>query len=164
MNLIVCVDKNWGIGNRGELLVSIPADKRNFKNITTGKVVVGGRKTMEGLPGGTTLAGRENIVITRQQGYSYGDAKVVHSIEESKKLLANYRDEDIFIIGGGEIYRAFLPLCNKAFVTKVDYSYEADTFFPNLDKDDAWVMTHDSEEQTYYDLEYYFTIYQRVKQ
>ncbi|MDD7403620.1 MAG: dihydrofolate reductase [Butyribacter sp.] len=163
MNLIVCVDSHWGIGNKGDLLVSIPADKRMFKELTTGKVVLGGRRTMEGLPGGTTLAGRTNIVLTGNQNYSYGDAIIVHNMEEALKTLEQYEQEDIFIIGGEKVYREFLPYCQKAYVTKVDYRYEADTFFPNLDEDENWQMTHDSDEQTYYNLEYYFTIYQRIK-
>lgn len=164
MNVIVCADANWGIGNRGELLVNIPADKRMFKERTMGGVVLGGRKTMEGLPGGTTLAGRTNVVLTRRQNYTYGDALIVHSVEEALQELSRYRTQDIYIIGGGDVYRAFLPHCDTAYVTRVDYVYQADTFFPNLDEDDGWVMTHDSEEQTYYDLEYYFTIYQRIRE
>lgn len=161
MNLIVCVDSRWGIGNRGELLVSIPADKRMFKERTTGKVVLGGRKTMEGLPGGTTLKGRTNIVLTSKEDYVFGDAIIVHNMEEALEELKKYQDESIYIIGGGKVYEQFLPYCNKAYVTKVDYCYEADTFFQNLDESGEWLLTHDSEEQTYYDLEYYFTIYQR---
>lgn len=161
MNMIVCVDANWGIGNKGELLVSIPADKRMFKERTMGGVVLGGRKTMEGLPGGTTLAGRTNMILSRRKEYTYGEALVVHSVEEALERLKDYASEKIYIIGGGDVYQAFLPYCDTAYVTKVDYLYEADTFFPNLDEDPDWVMTHDSEEQTYYDLEYYFTIYQR---
>lgn len=129
-----------------------------------GGVVLGGRKTMEGLPGGTTLAGRTNVVLTRRQSYTYGDALIVHSVEEALQELSRYRTQDIYIIGGGDVYRAFLPHCDTAYVTRVDYVYQADTFFPNLDEDDGWVMTHDSEEQTYYDLEYYFTIYQRIRE
>lgn len=162
MNLIVCVDSRWGIGNKGDLLVNIPADKRMFKELTTGKVVLGGRRTMEGLPGGTTLKGRTNIVLTSKLDYSYGDAIIVHNMEEALKELEKYEQEDIYIIGGGKVYEEFLPYCKKAYVTKVDYQYEADVFFPNLDQSQDWVMTHDSEEQTYYDLEYYFTIYQKI--
>lgn len=161
MNLIVAVDKNWGIGNKGQLLVSIPQDKKFFKEVTTGGVVLGGRKTMEGLPGGTTLKGRTNMVLTSKEDYQYSDAIIVHSVEEALQELAGYPDDQIYIIGGETVYRQFLPYCNRAFVTQIDYVYEADTFFPNLDKEPEWVMTHDSEEQTYYDLEYYFTQYQR---
>ena len=162
MNMIVCVDSQWGIGNHGSLLVNIPADKRMFRERTKGGVVLGGRKTMEGLPGGTTLKGRTNIVLTSKKDYVFGDAGVVHDMDEAMMELAKYPSEQIYIIGGEKVYREFLPYCDKAYVTKVDYRYEADTFFPNLDESEEWVMTHDSEEQTYYNLEYYFTIYGRV--
>lgn len=161
MNIIVAVDKNWGIGNKGELLVNIPQDKKFFQEMTMGGVVLGGRKTMEGLPGGTTLKGRTNVILTRQKDYHYSDAVIVHSIPEALEELKKYQDDRIYIIGGEKVYRQFLPYCDKAYVTKIDYSYEADTFFPNLDQEKGWIMTRDSEEQTYYDLEYYFTQYQR---
>ncbi|MCD7826743.1 MAG: dihydrofolate reductase [Clostridiaceae bacterium] len=164
MNMIVCADSHWGIGNKGKLLVSIPADKRLFKELTAGGAVLGGRKTMEGLPGGTALSGRDNFVLSRTPDYKFRGAQVVHSVEEARKHLRSYPDEKIFIIGGGDVYQQFLPYCSTVYVTKVDYCYEADTFFPNLDQKLEWVMTHDSEEQTYYDLEYYFTIYQRKMQ
>jgi len=160
--MIVCVDSRWGIGCRGKLLVNIPADKRMFQQMTLGKVVLGGRKTMEGLPGGTALKGRTNIVLTEKQDYSFGDALVVHSMEDALRELGRYPEDQVYIIGGEKVYREFLPYCDRAYVTKVNYCYEADAYFPNLDEEEGWVMTHDSEEQTYYDLEYHFTIYQRV--
>ena len=161
MKAYVCADSRWGIGKKGELLVRIPADQRMFREHTVGNVVLGGRKTMEGLPGKMPLNGRVNIVLTSKKGYTFGDAVIVHSMEEALLELKKYEEDRIYIIGGGKVYQEFLPYCNRVYVTKVDYQYEADTFFPNLDKSDEWVMTHDSEEQTYYDLEYYFTIYQR---
>ena len=161
MHMIVAVDANWGIGNKGKLLVSIPQDKKLFAELTTGGVVLAGRKTMESLPGGTTLKGRTNIVLTHKQDYKYSDAIVVHSMEEALKELEKYPDDRTYIIGGDEIYRLFLPYCDHAYVTKIDYAYAADAWFPNLDEDPEWEMTHDSEEQTYYDLEYYFTQYHR---
>lgn len=167
MNAIVCVDAHWGIGNKGNLLVNIPADKKLFKELTTGKLVIGGRKTMEGLPGGHELGGRTNLVLTHRSDYRFGNALVAHSVDETFEMLQSLKeekgleDEDIFIIGGQKIYEQFMPYCQKIYVTKVDYVYDADTFFPNLDMEEDWVMTHDSEEQTYYDLEYYFTIYQK---
>ena len=81
MNLIACVDKNWAIGNKGELLVSIPSDKKLFKELTDGKVVIGGRKTMEAIPGGTTLGGRTNIILTSDKKYTYGNAVIVHMVD-----------------------------------------------------------------------------------
>ena len=148
-------------GIRGELLVSIPQDKKQFQELTMGGVILGGRKTMEGLPGGTTLKGRKNVILTRKQDYRYSDAVIVHSIEEALEEIKAYPEEQIYIIGGEQIYRQFLPYCDRAYITKIDYHYEADTHFPNLDEDPEWEMTHISDEQTYYDLEYYFTIYQR---
>lgn len=161
MRMIVAADSRWGIGNRGELLVSIPQDKRQFQALTMGGVVLGGRRTMEGLPGGTTLKGRTNIILTSRRDYHYSDAIVVHSMEEALEELKKYPEDQIYIIGGDRVYREFLPYCDLAYVTKIAYTYEADTFFPDLDQDPEWEMTQISEEQTYYDLEYYFTIYER---
>lgn len=161
MNLIVCVDANWGIGWKNKLLVSIPRDKKLFQEHTMGKVILGGRKTMEGLPGGTELKGRTNIVLTGKKDYRFGKATIVHDMEEALKELGQYDSEDIFIIGGEKVYKQFLPYCDVAYVTKVNYQYDADTFFEDLDASEEWIMTHDSEEQTYYDIEYFFTIYQR---
>lgn len=83
MNMIVCADSRWGIGKKGELLVRIPADQRMFWEHTVGNVVLGGRKTMEGLPGKMPLNGRVNIVLTSKKGYTFGDAVIVHSMEEA---------------------------------------------------------------------------------
>ena len=118
---------------------------------------------MESLPGKMPLQGRKNIVLTSKKDYSFGDAVVVHTMEEAFSELRKYAEDKIYIIGGGKVYQEFLPYCSRVYVTKVEYQYEADTFFPNLDQSDEWVMTHDSEEQTYYDLEYFFTIYQHKK-
>ena len=142
MRLIAAVDSNWAIGNKGELLVSIPQDKKQFQELTMGGVILGGRKTMEGLPGGTTLKGRKNVILTRKQDYRYSDAVIVHSIEEALEEIKAYPEEQIYIIGGEQIYRQFLPYCDRAYITKIDYHYEADTHFPNLDEDPEWEMTN----------------------
>lgn len=162
MNLIVAVDKNWAIGLGNKLLVSIPADMKFFRQTTTGKVVVMGRKTLESFPGGQPLKNRTNIVITRDANYKVKDGIVVSTIEEALEELKKYKDEDIFVIGGESIYRQMLPYCKTAFVTKIDHAYDADTFFQNLDEMDDWKLTGISEEQTYFDLEYVFARYERV--
>lgn len=162
MNLIVAVDKNWAIGLGNKLLVSIPADMKFFRQTTTGKVVVMGRKTLESFPGGQPLKNRTNIVITRDENYKVKDGIVVSNIEEALEELKKYKDEDIFVIGGESIYRQMLPYCKTAFVTKIDHAYDADTFFPNLDEMEDWKLTGISEEQTYFDLEYVFARYERV--
>ena len=149
------------LSNKGEILVSIPADKKLFKELTDGKVVVGDRRTMESIPGGTTLGGRINIILTSDQNYSYGNAKIVHDMDEAMEELKNYVDEDIFVVGGEKVYKEFFPYCERAYITKVDYEYQADAYLENLEESDEWIMTHDSDEWTYYDLEYYFYQYKR---
>lgn len=162
MKLIVAVDKNWAIGNQNKLLVSIPADMKFFRETTKGNVVVMGRKTLESFPQGQPLKNRVNIVITSNPDYKVKDAVVVHSIEEAVEECKKY-DSDIYVIGGESIYRAMLPYCNTALITKIDHAYVADTYFPNLDEDSEWALTGETEEQTYFDLEYVFTKYERVK-
>lgn len=163
MNCIVAVDQNWAIGKDNKLLVSIPADMKFFRETTSGGVVIFGRKTLETFPGAQPLKNRINIVITRNKDYNVKGATVVHSIDEALKAAEAYNSEDVYVIGGDSIYKQMLPYCDVAIVTKIDYAYEADTYFPNLDNDDAWVMTATSEEQTYFDLEFAFTKYERKK-
>lgn len=163
MNLIVAVDKNWAIGKDGRLLVSIPADQQMFRSETTGKTVVMGRKTLESLPGKQPLSGRENIILSRDPGFEVKNAIVHSSFEETVELLKKRRSEDVFIIGGQSIYRQFLPLCDTAHVTWVDYAYDADTFFPDLDRSPEWRLKEESDEQTYFDLCYSFRRYVRKK-
>ncbi|WP_167957395.1 dihydrofolate reductase [Anaerosporobacter faecicola] len=161
MNLIVAVDKNWAIGNKNDLLVRIPADQRFFRQETTGKVVIMGRKTLESFPQKKPLPNRMNVVITKKADYKVDGCVVVGSIEEALDYVKDYKSEDIFVIGGDSIYHQMLPYCDVAHVTKIDYAYEADTFFPNLDKMPEWKITEESEEQTYYDLEYSFVKYEK---
>lgn len=162
MNVIVAADKNWGIGKDNKLLVSIPADMKMFREETSGKVVVMGRKTLESFPGGQPLKKRTNIVLTGNPNYEVKDAVVVHDIDSLLEELKQYPAEDVYVIGGESVYRALLPYCDKAYVTRIDHAYLADTYFPNLDEDPEWKMTKVSDEQTYFDLEYVFTIYERV--
>lgn len=161
MNIIVAVDENWAIGYRGDLLVRIPADHKMFRNETIGKVVVLGRKTMDTFPGGLPLSGRTNIVLTRNPEYQVKDAIVVHSVEELLAELKNYDTKDVYVIGGDSVYSQLLPYCDTAHVTKIDRSYEADTYFPNLDASGEWEITAESDEQSYFDTTYHFLKYER---
>lgn len=161
MNIIAAVDKNWAIGYQGKTLVDIPADRKLFREETTGKVVVMGRKTLESLPGGQPLAKRVNIVLSRNPLANIKGAVVCTSVEEALKECEKYPTEDIFIAGGEEIYRQFLPFCDTAHITWIDYAYQADTYFPNLDKDPAWILAASGEEQTCFDLCYEFRLYCR---
>lgn len=164
MNLIVAVDNNWAIGNKNELLIRIPNDHKHFREETTGKVVVLGRKTLETFPQGLPLKNRTNIILSRDKNYKVKDAIVVNSVEELLEELKHYDDEDIYIIGGDSVYRQMLPYCNVAHVTKIDHEYEADAYFPNLDEDADWEITADSDEQTYFDIAYEFLKYERKQQ
>ena len=163
MNLIAAVDQNWAIGNKNQLLVKIPADQKFFRETTTGKVVVMGRKTLESFPNGLPLKNRTNIVLTRDKSYQVKDAVVLHSLEELREELKKYPSEDIYVIGGETIYRQLLDDCDVAHITKIEFAYDADAYFPNLDELPEWKITADSEEQTYFDLEYFFYKYERVK-
>ncbi len=163
MNLIVAVDENWAIGNKNDLLIRIPADHKMFRQETTGKVVVLGRKTLETFPQGLPLKNRTNIILSTNPSYNVKDAVVVHSVDELLKELEKYNTEDIYIIGGESIYRQMLPYCDVAHVTKIDYAYTADAYFPDLDQLPEWEITADSEEQTYFDIAYRFIKYERTK-
>ncbi len=161
MNLIAAVDNNWAIGKNNQLLVSIPADMKFFRATTTGKVVVMGRKTLESFPNGQPLKNRTNIVLTHDRTYRVKDAVVVYSMDELREELKKYDSEDIYVIGGESIYRQLVDECDVAHITKIDFAYDADAYFPNLDEKDEWEITADSEEQTYFNLIYHFLKYEK---
>lgn len=162
MIAIVNVDRNWAIGNKGKLLVSIPNDMKMFRAETTGKVVVLGRKTLATFPQGAPLKNRTNIILTRDENFTAQDAVVVHSVDELLEEVKKYPPEDVYVIGGDSIYKQLLPYCDTAIVTKLDHAFEADAHFPNLEADPAWKMTGESEEQTYFSIEYTFQRWERV--
>ena len=161
MNLIVAVDKPWAIGRNGQLLVAIPQDQRRFRDATLGRVVVMGKRTLKSLPGGRPLHKRTNLVLSRDPAYQVRGATVCHSVEEALEILSGYPAEDIYIIGGESIYRQFLPYCHRAYVTAIDFAYEADTYFPDLDKDGGWKLVKESDEQTCFNLCYTYRVYER---
>lgn len=163
MNLIAAVDNNWAIGFQNSLLVRIPEDQKWFRETTTGKAVIMGRKTLESFPNKAPLKNRTNIVITKDKTYKVEGAVVVHSIEEAIEAAKDFADEDIYVIGGESIYRQMLPYCNVAHITKIDYAYQADAYFPNLDKESEWKITDTSDERTYFDLLYEFVKYEKIK-
>ena len=161
MNLIAAVDRNWGIGKDGKLLTSIPNDMKYFRRMTTGNVVVMGRKTLESFPGGKPLKDRVNIVLTHDETYEKEGAVIVHSLEELKEALHPYPDRSVFVIGGEAVYRELLDLCDTAYLTKIDHAFDADAYFPDIDAMPQWQCINTSEEQTYFDLVYYFTMYRK---
>ena len=162
--MMVAVDNNWAIGSRNRLLVSIPRDQKHFREETTGKVVVLGRKTLETFPQGQPLQNRTNIILSENRNYRIKGAMVVHSVEELLAELKKYDTGDVYVVGGESIYRELLPYCDTAHVTKIDHTYEADAYFPDLDRDPEWQVTAESDEQTYFDIAYTFYKYERITQ
>ena len=161
MNLIAAVDRNWAIGNKGKLLVRIPNDHKMVRQETLDKVVVYGRKTLETFPLSQPLDRRENIILSHNPDLQVRNARGVHSVEELLEVCGQYDSKDVYIIGGASVYRQLLPYCDTAHITKVDFAYEADAWFPNLDEDPDWEITADSEEMTYFDIAYQFVRYER---
>ena len=163
MNIIVAVDKKWGIGNKGKLLVSIPRDKKLFREETTGKVIIMGHNTLLSLPGAQPLAGRKNIVLSRDSSLSIKGATVLNSVDACIDYLNknNIKDSDVFVIGGESVYNDFLPYCDIAHITYIDYEYEADRHFLNLDISNEWSLVLETEEETYFDIPYTFRLYKR---
>lgn len=160
MNAIVVVDKNWAIGRDGDLLVHLPGDLKYYKEKTTGKVIVVGRKTLESFPQGKPLPNRVNIVITRNEDYEAPGCIICRSKEEVMAQLSEYNSEDVFIAGGAEIYRQFMDDCDGFFVTKIDESYDADRYFPNLDEME-YKVTWESPVMEEKGIKYRFLKYER---
>lgn len=161
MNLIAAVDRHWAIGRNGQLLVSIPQDQKRFREMTLGKVIVMGRKTFESLPGGQPLYGRVNLVLTKNPDYKVRGAVTVHSADEAFEALKGYDPEDVYIIGGETVYSQFLPHCDTAYVTFIDFAYAADAHFPDLEEMEEWELAEESDEQTYFDLCYTYRTYKK---
>lgn len=161
MRAIAAVDSHWGIGNKGRLLVSIPADHKMFRKTTLNKVVVYGRKTLETFPLSQPLDSRTNIILSRNENLRVKNATVCHSIEELLAELSQYDPDDVYVIGGESVYRELLPYVDLIEITAIDYAYEADAFFPDLDADPDWEVAQESEEQTFFDVAYTFKRYVR---
>ncbi len=161
MKIIVAADKNWGIGRDNALLVRIPADMKRFRQETEGKVVVMGRRTLESFPDGP-LKNRVNIVLTSKEDYEAKGAIICHSLEELRERLKDYPPEEVYCIGGEKVYQELLPLCDTALVTRIDFAFEADRYFPNLDQMPEWKVREESDEMTYFSLVYTYVTYERT--
>jgi len=133
ISLIVAVSSNNAIGKDNQLLWHLPNDMKFFKMSTWAMPVVMGRKTFESM-GSKPLNGRPNIVITRQQNWTAEGVLVVHSLEEAIAHAGENDYKEIFVIGGGEIYKAALPIAHKIYLTRVEATPDADTFFPEWDE------------------------------
>lgn len=144
MQLIAAVSENWGIGKDNDLLFNIPQDMKFFREMTSGKIVVLGRKNLESFPGGKPLRNRTNIVLSKNPEFKCDGAIVCSGIEELLSLP--YDHDDIFVIGGEAIYRQMLKYCDTCYITKVYETVPADKFMVNLDLSDEWHLAEESEE------------------
>jgi dihydrofolate reductase len=140
MNLIVNVSENWGIGRDGNLLVSISADLKRFRQLTTGKTVILGRKTLATFPGGQPLKNRINLILSAS-GITVDGAEVIPDLDHLFARLRQCELDQVSVIGGASVYTALLPYCDKAYITKTLCTPEADTFFPNLDALESWSIS-----------------------
>lgn len=170
ISAIVAVDNNWGIGFNGDLLEHIPADLKHFKELTTGHIIVMGSKTWDSLPN-KPLKDRLNLVISRQPRKVLGDMSIRIDMDEiDSRIIHNewleengLESDDYFIIGGGQIYKELLPLCDRVYVTKIYKDHEnVDTYFPNLDESDEWEAFCNGGPLAYKDFSYQFWIYDRI--
>ena len=161
MDLIVAVDEKWGIGKDGDLLQRISADMKYFRQMTTGNVLVMGRKTLESFPNKKPLPNRVNIVLTTNKNYEAEGVVLCHGLEDLPEVLKAYEDKQIFVAGGGTIYEQLLPQCETAYVTKIYNTYPADTVFPNLDAHPDWELAEKGEVQEENGVKFSFDIYKR---
>lgn len=155
MQLIVAVDEGWGIGNRGELLFSIPDDLHRFKELTWGKKIVFGRATLATFPYGKPLPGRVNYLLTHNDGdIPLGCVGVT---------AADRLENDCIVVGGESVYRALLHRCDVAHVTKIHARAEADRHFPNLDDAPDWQLVRQGETRQHNGVSYCFCRYERIR-
>lgn len=162
MKLIASADKEWNIGNKGELLFSLPDDMKFFRATTSGKVVVMGRKTLESFPGSKPLKNRVNIVLSRNTHKVEG-AEFVKSVDELLEKIKEYNSDDVYVLGGAQIYSLLLPYCDTALITHVDaVADEADTKLPVLSPGE-WKQTECSEEYENNGIKFRFTTYKRIE-
>ena len=164
MKLIAAVDQNWNLGHEGELLFRIPADLKRFQALTTGNVVVMGRKTLSTLPGGKPLANRENIVLTRDAGLCVPGAVLVDGIPALSAALWDPRflGKEAYLIGGAQVYAQLLEYCKEALITHIDAVKAADCVLTNLAAHEGWELVEQSEPQRHEDLEFYYAIYRNL--
>ena len=143
MNLVAAVNSDWGIGCGGAQSVVILEDRRHFKELTLGGVVIAGRRTFEEIGG--PLPGRRNIVLTRNSGFKAGGVVAAQSIDKALVLVSGEDTDKVFVIGGGSVYSLFMPMCAYAYITKIYAAPPSDTFLANLDESPGWSLESSGE-------------------
>ena len=161
ISIIVAISDDYGIGKDNDLLWHIPEDLKRFKRITTGKTIIMGKKTWESLPK-RPLPNRRNIVITDLAGETFPGAESAYSIEDAASKCG--KDEEVFIIGGGSIYRQFMPLCDRLYITHVHKSTPADIYFPIIEPD-KWKISEKEDfiSEPPESIPYTYVIYDRIR-
>lgn len=167
MILIFAVDENWGLGVDGGMLTEIRGDLQRFKELTSGNIVIMGRKTLEAIPGQEPLPDRINIIVTRQEDFQEEGFYRLNDLKDIHKLLEELNPENekkVFVTGGGSVATQLLPLCNKAYITKILKDYDnIDTYAPNLDLLPDWSKIKESEIHREDGLKYKYVDYVRNK-
>ena len=161
MIAILHADKKWGIGKKNDLMFRLPLDMKFFRETTSGKVVCMGYNTLLSFPGGKPLKNRTNVVLC-EEGISPEGCIAVHSVKELLETVEKYQPDDVFVIGGGSVYRTMLPYCDKVYLTKVDADGGAEVFFPNLDEDENFVLKSESEPVVDNGYTIRFTVYENT--
>lgn len=161
MKLILAADRNWAIGKDGDLLCHLPGEMKYFKEKTVGKTVIMGRGTLESLPGKKPLPKRENIVISGNPDYAVPGAVVLHSHEELFDYIRDKDSDEVMVMGGGRVYRELLPYCDTCYITRIYESFDADTWFVNLDEMPEFEIVWQSELQEENGIQYRFLEYRR---
>ncbi len=159
MDAIVAVYDDWGIGADGDQPIALSADRKFFRSVTKDSTVIVGHKTLASFPGGNPLPKRRNIILTRQ-GCDMQGIELADSPEAAMELAK--KDEKVFVIGGGSVYRQMLPLCRRAYVTKVHAAPRSDTFFPNLEEDSHWKLSEILDSGVENGIAYEMCLYIRV--
>ena len=157
MELIVAVYNDWGIGANGTQPVALSADRKFFRETTRGATVIVGRRTVEDFPGQKPLPGRRNILLTRQK-LDFSGFEIAANMETAAEMCQNER---AMVIGGGSIYTQMLPMCDTAYVTKVHADVESDTFFPNLDDSEDWILVQVLQSGEENGISYEMCLYKR---
>ncbi len=156
LSIIVAMAKNNEIGRNNDLLWRLPAELKHFKEITTGHTIIMGRKTFESLPKGA-LPNRRNIVLSRHANTRLEGCEVYSSLDAA--LIKLLDEEEVFIIGGAEVFRQAFPLADKLYLTRVHAEFpDADTFFPEIDRTDwreTFRETHPADEKNPYSFTFY---------
>lgn len=162
MNLIVAVDRNYGIGNNNDLLFNIKQDMQYFKEKTTGKIVVMGDRTLLSFPNAKPLKNRTNIVLSSDKNFNVEGAIVVRSLDELFAELCKYDSNDIYIIGGAFVYNAMLPYCNTAYITKINSEKKADRSIIKIEELPNWYLKNQSETFTENGIDFSFCTYENT--